>query len=93
MINKHFGARPAIRDDDRPHPGVDVRNPLSPTSGPGASASGRNRSRRPRLAALATALGAAALVVALPAQADASVLRLLPQNARVGLGVRLATES
>jgi hypothetical protein len=57
-----------------------VRKMTPPTHNPARPAPRRTRSRL-RLSTLAGVLGAMALVMALPADADAAVLQLLPQNA------------
>jgi hypothetical protein len=54
---------------------------LSSTMNSGQAASRPRRPRRLRRSALAGALGAAVLVMALPGNANADVLQLLPQNA------------
>lgn len=58
-----------------------MRSMPSRTMNSGDTASRSKRSRRFRRSALVSALGAAALVLALPGSASASVLQLLPQNA------------
>ena len=58
-----------------------MRSMLSPTVDSGKAAPRPKRSRRFRRPLAAGALGAAMLVIALPADAHADVLQLLPQNA------------